>query len=373
MAQGASSSSEPGATLASKGAAATDLILERCTQQQAFETFYTWSLQEHWNPSTKGNDIKDLYYKADPEGFFFGRIPVASPNHRLHHLHAHQDKNQESEEDEIVSIVSAVRYGDEQAWVGFYIVSPHHRGHGYGLQTFQQALKHAGHHRPSVGLDAVMAQVENYKKSGFTQIGWQDERRHGSVKELLEHHEHGLAKQIAHNEIPGLVLLSDPQVDLDQLPGIEERFSGLKRSEFVKNWAKFHAEHSEQHCFGVAVLSTDGAKDAKSGKAIVLGYGCVRPAVNSYRVGPLYATTPEIAKQLLVKLAVEVELADKQQMLHHVPLQFDVDVPNSNEEAIKIFNAWGWNDTFPSLRMWKGKVPAHNVNGIFGVCTLELG
>ncbi|KAF9390232.1 hypothetical protein BGX21_011515 [Mortierella sp. AD011] len=329
------------------------LSIERCTGEQASKLFYSWALSEHWNPSTNGEDIKDVFHKADPQGFFFGKI-------------------HENGKDEVVSIISGVRYGEDQAWIGFYIASPNHRGRGYGLETFHQALKHVGHDRASVGLDGVMAQVDNYKKSGFTEIGWQNERRHGSIAGLVENSERELAEKIAKDEFPGLVLLQDDQVDLDQLPGIEERFSGLKRPGFVKDWALFHAHHPEQHRFGVAFLSTDGTKDEKSGKPIVLGYGCVRPAVSSYRVGPLYATTPEIAKLLLVKLASEVILAEKSKP-YGVSLQFDVDVPNSNKDAIKIFDDLGWNDTFPCLRMWKGKVPKHDVNGVFAVGTLEVG
>ncbi|KAF8975615.1 hypothetical protein BGZ46_008986 [Entomortierella lignicola] len=342
--------SHPETTAASKSP--SEFSIAPCTSEEAYELFYSWAKSEHWNPSTKGQDIQEIYHKADPEGFFIGKI-------------------NENGKTVPVSIVSAVRYGQEQAWIGFYIVSPNYRGRDFGITTFRRALEHAGHGRPSVGLDAVMAQVENYKKSGFTEIGWQNERRHGSVKDLVENHERDLADKITRGEVPGLVHLTDDQVDLEQLSGIEERYAGLKRPEFVKDWALFHARHPEQHRFGAAVLSTDGTKDEKSGKPIILGYGCVRPAETSYRVGPIYASTPEVAKLLLVKLATEVVLAEKQTP-YGVPLEFDVDIPNSNAEAVKIFDSIGWKDTFPSLRMWKGKVPEHDVNGVYSVSTLEL-
>ncbi|KAF9107688.1 hypothetical protein BGX27_008639 [Mortierella sp. AM989] len=329
-----------------------DLVIEKCTREQAQELFYSWAQKEQWNPCADGQTIK-VFHDTDPEGFLSGKI-------------------NEDGKDVVVSIITAIRFRDDQAWVGYYIASPEYRGRGYGIETFNKALEHVGHDRQSVGLDGVMAQVHNYKKSGFTEVAWQNDRRHGSIKDLIEHREQELTEKIIKSEIPGLVNLSDDQVDLEQLPGIEERFTGLKRPDFVKNWAKFHTDHPELHRFGAAVLSTDGTKDKKSDKPIILGYGCVRPAENSYRVGPLFASTPEIAKLLLVKLACEVEQAEKQNP-NGIPLDFDVDVPNSNQDAVKYFDSIGWNGIFPSLRMWKGKIPAHDVNGVYGVTSLEVG
>ncbi|KAK3814925.1 MAG: acyl-CoA N-acyltransferase [Benniella sp.] len=325
-----------------------DFTVERCTQQEAHEIFYGWAFSEHWNPSTKGEDVRDVYFKADPQGFFKGQL-----------------------KGEVVAIVSALRYGDEQAWIGFYIASPKHRGKGFGLATFNKALEHVGHDRASVGLDGLLVQVENYKKSGFTSIAWMNERRNGAIDDLVDNQERVLAERISKNEVTGLVDLSDPLVDLNQLPAIEQRFSGLKRPEFVKDWANFHINHHKERRFGAAVLSTDGTKDEKSGKPVVLGYACVRPAVSSYRIGPLYATSPEVAKQLLVKLANNVVQAERQES-YNIPLKFDVDVPNTNPGAVKLFDGLGWKDTFPSMRMWKGTVPEHDVSGVYAVSTLEV-
>lgn len=316
-----------------------DFTVERCTQKEAFQYFYQWSHELQWNPTSEGEDIRDVYFKADPQGFFKGQL-----------------KN------EVVSIVSGVRYGDEQAWIGFYITSPNHRGNGYGHATFRKAIEHIGA-KATVGLDAVLAQVENYKKSGFTAISWMNERRNGSIADLVGNQERDLAERIANNKVAGLVDISE--VDADQLSAIEKRFSGLNRPQFVKDWASFHSTHREKRRFGAAVVSTEG------GKPVIQGYACVRPAVTSYRVGPIYAASPEVAKQLLVKLAYEVVKAEEQKPFN-IPLKFDVDVPNSNQDAVKIFNDLGWHDTFPTQRMWKGYVPEHDINGVYAVTTLEL-
>ncbi|KAG0253286.1 hypothetical protein BG011_006447 [Mortierella polycephala] len=333
---------------------ADELVLVHCTSQEVFELFYSWSHSEQWNPSTKGHDIRDIYYKADPEGFFLGKV-----------------------DGQVVSIVSAVRYGDDQAWIGYYIVSPDHRGKGYGLDTFRRALAHVnqGGERPSIGLDGVMAQVDNYRKSGFVHVAWKNERKHGSAKDLVETIEKDLAEGILQRAeaLPGLVVaqLDDPTVDVEQLVAIEQRFTGLKRPEFVRDWVRFHAAHPGEHRFGAAILSAD-KKDETTGKPLVLGFGCVRPAVTSYRIGPLYATSGEAARLLLVKLAVDVVQAEEQNPMG-IPLKFDIDIPNTNKAAAEMFDRLGWVTTFPSLRMWKGKIPESDVNGVYGVLSLEVG
>lgn len=342
-------------------------LFHQCDRDQAIEYFFSWCNSEQWNPGHKGHDV-EIFHKADPKGFFISTVePSTSASNE-----ANTDTREKPAKDEVVSIICGLRYGEDQGWIGCYIASSKYRGRGYGLATFNWAIDHlTPQTRESIGLDGVTAQVGNYLKSGFTEIAWLNERRNGSAVELIETQERELADKITRNEVVGLVSLSDPNVDLDQLPGIEIRYCGLKRPQFVKDWAQFHANHPEERRFGVAYLSPD-KKDEKSGKPLVLGYACVRPATSSYRVGPLYAVDGDVAKKLLVKAAVEVVQAEKQSP-YGVPLMFDIDMPDKNPAAVKIFNGLGWKNTFSCLRMWKGKIPDSDVNGVFGVTLLELG
>ncbi|KAG0055739.1 hypothetical protein BGZ83_007612 [Gryganskiella cystojenkinii] len=351
------------------------LIVERVSAKKAQEIFFKWARSEQWNPSCKGHIIAEVYHKTDPEGFFVGKIPNPNRGQGI----------EDNDEFIDVAIVSALRYGEEQAWVGFYIVDEPYRGHGYGLKVFQAALEHAAPTkstsfttRPSIGLDAVMAQVGSYRRSGFTEVGWQNERRNGSITDLVYVHAQDLVEKISRDEVPGLVDLivrgnTSPgkTVDFDQLPMIEQRYSGMKRPILVQDWVRFHAEHPNEHRFTAAVLSEDKV-DPLSGKPVVLGYACVRPAEVSYRIGPLYADSAETAKQLVVKMACDIIQAEKVKP-YGTPLVFSVDVPNSNKAAVKLFDDLQWDNTFPCLRMWKGRVPEHDVNGVFGVNALEIG
>lgn len=98
-----------------------------------------WAAEEGWNPGLA--DARS-FFAQDPDGFFIGRV-----------------------DGEPVSAISVVNYGDDYAFLGFYLVRPDLRGRGYGIATWKAALTHAGGR--TVGLDGVPAQQDNYRKSGF--------------------------------------------------------------------------------------------------------------------------------------------------------------------------------------------------------------
>src|SRR6201991_895205 len=98
-----------------------------------------WAAAEGWNP---GLADAACFAATDPEGFLIGELDGAP-----------------------VATVSCVNYGESFAFLGFYIVRKDLRGHGYGLRIWNAAIAHAG--RRVIGLDGVVAQQENYKKSGF--------------------------------------------------------------------------------------------------------------------------------------------------------------------------------------------------------------
>src|SRR5262245_18570462 len=102
-------------------------------------TLLRWADREGWNP---GLDDGPAFYAADPSGYFIGRLgnrPIAS--------------------------ISAVAYDGDFGFLCFYIVEPEFRGKGYGLRTWHEAMAYLGDR--NIGLDGVIEQQENYKKSGF--------------------------------------------------------------------------------------------------------------------------------------------------------------------------------------------------------------
>ena len=77
--------------------------------------------------------------------------------------------------------VSCVRYGTSFAFLGFYIVREDLRGRGYGLRIWNAAIARAGGR--VIGLDGVVTQQENYRKSGF-ELAYPNIRYGGTVAPL---------------------------------------------------------------------------------------------------------------------------------------------------------------------------------------------
>lgn len=96
-----------------------------------------WAAKEGWNP---GLHDAHNYYKADPNGFLIGYLG-----------------------DEAIATISVVKYDSSFAFLGFYIVKPEYRGKGYGMQIWQAGLAYLKH--CNIGLDGVIEQQDNYKKS----------------------------------------------------------------------------------------------------------------------------------------------------------------------------------------------------------------
>src|SRR3954449_2773802 len=98
-----------------------------------------WAVQEGWNP---GLSDAQCFHVTDPEGFLLA-------------LH----------DGEPVASISVVRYGSDFGFLGLYIVRPDLRGRGYGYRLWQAGMARLGER--TVGLDGVVAQQENYRRSGF--------------------------------------------------------------------------------------------------------------------------------------------------------------------------------------------------------------
>ena len=111
-----------------------------------------WAAAEGWNPGL--NDAA-CFATVDAEGFLIGELdgkPAAT--------------------------ISCVNYDDRFAFLGFYIVRPDLRGRGLGWRIWQAAIAHAG--ARTIGLDGVVAQQDNYRKSGFT-LAYRNVRYGGRV------------------------------------------------------------------------------------------------------------------------------------------------------------------------------------------------
>ena len=111
-----------------------------------------WAAAEGWNP---GLADAACFATVDPGGFLIGELDGAP-----------------------AATISCVNYDARFAFLGFYIVRKDLRGRGHGLRIWNAAIAHAG--ARVIGLDGVVAQQENYKKSGFS-LAYANVRYGGTV------------------------------------------------------------------------------------------------------------------------------------------------------------------------------------------------
>ena len=117
----------------------TDQLAIRVMDRREIALAGDWAAAEGWNP---GLQDAACFAAVDPDGFHIGELGGAA-----------------------ASTISVVNYDDGFAFLGFYIVRPDLRGRSHGLRTWQAAIVHAGSR--TIGLDGVVTQQDNYRKSGF--------------------------------------------------------------------------------------------------------------------------------------------------------------------------------------------------------------
>ena len=103
------------------------------------DTAIEWAAAEGWNP---GLHDATCFFAADPDGFLAGLL-----------------------DDELVATISVVKYGTSFGFLGLYIVKPTYRGRGYGLGLWNAGIEYL--EQRTIGLDGVVAQQDNYRRSGF--------------------------------------------------------------------------------------------------------------------------------------------------------------------------------------------------------------
>jgi GNAT superfamily N-acetyltransferase len=261
-----------------------------------------WAAAEGWNP---GLHDADCFYNTDPTGFLMGFLngePIAS--------------------------ISAVKYGESFGFIGFYIAKPDFRGQGYGLAIWNAALDYL--QGRNVGLDGVVAQQDNYVKSGF-KLAYRNIRYEGLGNGIADH--------------SGCVTLAE--LPVEAVIAYDRRFFPEVRSHFTQCWIA----QPNSHAIGIVQ------------EQMLVGYGVLRPSHSGYKIGPLFADTATIADEIFQALMAKVPVGSP----------FYLDVPEVNGEAVALAKRYNMNYVFETARMYTQAAPALPLSGIFGVTTFELG
>jgi hypothetical protein len=259
-----------------------------------------WAAREGWNP---GLHDPETFFPADPSGFLVGES-----------------------RGEPVSVISAVKYGGNFAFIGLYIVKSGFRNRGFGLRTWNHAIATVGNR--NIGLDAVVEQQKTYEKSGF-------KKAYTNIRFGMAAHAKAVGQTVPLSSISWEELLA---YDRPLFPG--------PRNAFLNSWI------NQSQAIALGVL--------ENGK--LAGYGLLRPCRSGYKIGPLFANGPGQAENLF------------QDLLSHIPGEtVYLDAPETNPEAIALAARHGMTKVFETGRMYTDVAPDLPMHQIFGITTFELG
>ncbi|WP_298965183.1 GNAT family N-acetyltransferase [uncultured Roseibium sp.] len=281
----------------------TELQVRQLTENE-IQIPLTMAMEEGWNP---GLEDGPAFFSADPTGYFVGEI-----------------------DGKLVNVISGVRYGTGYGFIGLYICKREFRTKGYGHQIWHHAMSYLD--ARVIGLDAVNEQTASYAEHGFKSI-YRNIRQIGTST----------------CDTP-----MDPRIAplgrgvFSSIRDYDQRFFPAEREDFLKRWTDPMSETRRGFAF-----VEDG---------IVMGYGVIRQCHEGFKIGPLFADTPEIADTLFRTLAGQVKG------------QFVIlDTPEPNAAALLLAEKYELSPEFETFRMYRGKAPELPLDQMFGITTFELG
>jgi len=262
-----------------------------------------WAANEGWNP---GLYDAEAYYTADPNGFLMGYL----------------DK-------EPIASISVVKYSADFGFLGFYIVKPEYRGQGYGWKIWQAGMEYLK--GLNVGLDGVVDQQENYKKSGF-KLAYRNIRFEGKpIPQIKSKYN----------------LKPIQQIPMSLIQEFEKSFFPAERNRFLEKWIQL----PESHGYGIL----------EEGK--LKAYSMMRKCRDGYKIAPLFAQNIEQAEALLAGLSQQVSGDTK----------LYIDIPEIHTKAVDWIKSHNYQMSFETARMYTGDFPKLPIQQIFGITSFEIG
>jgi GNAT superfamily N-acetyltransferase len=264
-----------------------------------------WAAAEGWNPGL--SDLR-IAWRIDPEAFI-----------ALRHGET------------LAGGGTIFRYGSRFGFMGLFIMRADMRGKGLG-----RALWHwrrdtlLGRLEPgaTIGMDGVFDMVPFYERGGF-KPAYRDLRYQG----------------IASGRRSDRVILLTP-ADHGAIEAFDRAFVPAPRNAFLEAWLTQPGAY-------IAGIRENGN---------LVAYGVARPCRVGYKIGPLFAQTPDRAEDILADLCARIE-----------GQQVQIDIPEPNAAALEIAERFHLSMSFGCVRLYHGPDPLLPVARIFGVTSLEFG
>ena len=275
----------------------------RCMNRAEMDAAVDWAAREGWNP---GLHDAECFYAADPDGFFIGL-----------------------QNDEPVAMVSAVAYGNEYGFMGFYIVAPEHRDSGLGVRMWEKGLSYLGT-RP-IGLDSVRPDLVARKKNQFRpahvnfRFQWTKDRQFAPSPDIIDASE----------------------VNWNSLNEYDRSVFVFERETFLKCWI------SRPETTSLALL-VEGR---------LTGYGVIRKCRVGFKIGPLFADDGAIARKIFQALTLRMNTGES----------VFLDVPETNTDSVLLAREFRMEEVFRTTRMYSGQAPKLPLKKWFGITSFELG
>lgn len=271
--------------------------------QEEVNVAVSWAANEGWNPGL--HDAR-CFYQTDPQGFFAGKL-----------------------DNKIIAVGSAVIYDENYAFCGFYIVDKPYRDLGYGLELTQARLAYIG--QRNAGIDGVIPMLDKYARLGY-------QFAHNNARYMLE--------QMTPQKVLPTGLKEVTDIDFSQLCTYDRLHFPAPRPQFLNCW--IHQKDSKALAF------------EEEGQ--LKGYGVIRACQQGFKIGPLFAETPEIANSLFYHLA-----------LYAQGKVVYLDIPEPNLDAVELVQRYRMIRIFATARMYLKQEPVLATKHIYGITSFELG
>ena len=182
-----------------------------------------------------------------------------------------------------------------------------------------------------VGLDGVVAQQDNYRKSGF-------ERAHANRR---------YSGRVSVRKPSDERLVAVSPIHVPQIVAYDAALNPAARERFLGDWLK----------------TTDTRRSmALMRNGTVRGYGTIRECRSGFKIGPLFSDSDTGADLLFRALVADVGGGE-----------VSLDVPVPNDAAKALCTRHDLAPVFETARMYRGPVPDLPLSRIYGITSFELG
>jgi creatinine amidohydrolase/Fe(II)-dependent formamide hydrolase-like protein len=231
----------------------------------------------------------------------------------------------------VVGTATAIRYGEELAWIGMMLVHPDFRRMGLGKLLLERAIESAQKCR-SIKLDATPLGKELYDKMEFVD------------KYSLHRLTHSCVPQISGEISDEVVPITDAH--WQEISTLDRQVFGADRLNVLKTL------HTSDQSTAFCVVRQDR----------VQGFCLGRRGTNFYQVGPVVAASAEDAIILI------------QAAFHNlIGRAIVLDVPDAQSDFLQWLSRLGFVKQRPFIRMVRGGNAPDSAEQMFTICGPELG